>query len=66
MAKPKTNLHAKLIKVFLIQVALISLVTIAGIYAAKTTVEDILVREALEGEASHFWAVRDQPNFSNI
>lgn len=64
MAKPKTNLHAKLIKVFLIQVALISLVTIAGIYAAKTTVEDILVREALEGEASHFWAVRDQqPDF---
>jgi len=64
MTKPRTNLHAKLIKVFLIQVALISLVTIAGIYAAKTTVEDILVREALEGEASHFWSVREQqPDF---
>ena len=64
MAKTKTNLHAKLIKVFLIQVALISVVTIAGIYAAKTTVEDILVRAALEGEASHFWSVREQqPDF---
>jgi len=64
MLKPRTNLHAKLIKVFLIQVALISLVTIAGIYAAKTTVEDILVREALEGEAKHFWSMREQqPDF---
>ncbi|WP_438970459.1 sensor histidine kinase [Methylophaga sp.] len=64
MLKPKTNLRAKLIKVFLIQIALISIVTIAGIYAAKTTVEDILVREALEGEARHFWSVREQhPDF---
>lgn len=64
MAKPRTNLRAKLIKVFLIQVILISLVTIAGIYAAKTTVEDILVREALQGEAEHFWQFREQqPDF---
>lgn len=72
MAKPKTNLRAKLIKVFLIQVVLISLVTIAGIYAAKTTVEDILVREALQGEAEHFWQLRQQqdnfplPNTMNL
>ena len=64
MAKPRTNLRAKLIKVFLIQVVLISLVTIAGIYAAKTTVEDVLVREALQGEAQHFWQLRQQqPDF---
>jgi signal transduction histidine kinase len=64
MAKPRTNLRAKLIKVFLIQVVLISLVTIAGIYAAKTTVEDVLVREALQGEAEHFWQLREQqPDF---
>lgn len=64
MAKPRTNLRAKLIKVFLIQIVLISLVTIAGIYAAKTTVEDILVREALQGEAQHFWQLREQqPDF---
>lgn len=64
MAKPRNNLRAKLIKVFLIQVVLISLVTIAGIYAAKTTVEDVLVREALQGEAEHFWQLRQQqPDF---
>ncbi len=72
MAKTRTNLRAKLIKVFLIQIALISLVTIAGIYAAKTTVEDILVREALEGEAEHFWTLRQKqsdfplPNTMNL
>jgi signal transduction histidine kinase len=65
MVKPRSNLHAKLIKVFLIQICLISIVTIAGIYAAKTTVEDILVRQALEGEADHFWQMRSQkPDFS--
>lgn len=64
MAKTRTNLHAKLTKVFLIQILLISIVTIAGIYAAKTTVEDILVREALQGEAEHFWQLREQqPDF---
>lgn len=64
MAKSTTNLQAKLIKVFLIQVVLISLVTMAGVYAAKATLEDILVRAALEGEAQHFWAMREtDPDF---
>lgn len=58
MAKSTTNLQAKLIKVFLVQVVLISLVTLAGVYAAKATLEDILVRAALEGEAQHFWTMR--------
>lgn len=72
MAKSTTNLQAKLIKVFLIQIALISLVTLAGVYAAKATLEDILVRAALEGEAEHFWMMRDQdadfplPNTMNL
>lgn len=65
MAKNKTTLHAKLIKVFLIQVVLISLVTVGGIYAAKTMVEGMLVRKALEGEAQHFWEMREKnPDFS--
>jgi len=64
MAKSNTNLHAKLVKVFLIQIALISLVAIAGIYAAKATLEDVLVRAALEGEAQHFWDMRaEDPQF---
>lgn len=64
MARSKTNLQYKLIKVFLIQITLISLVTLAGVYAAKATLEDILVRAALEGEAEHFWQMREQdPDF---
>ncbi len=64
MAKAHTNLQAKLIKVFLIQIALISLVTLAGVYAAKATLEDVLVRAALEGEAEHFWLMRSEnPDF---
>lgn len=64
MAKAHTNLHTKLIKVFLIQIALISLVTLAGVYAAKATLEDVLVRAALEGEAEHFWLMRtENPDF---
>ena len=72
MAKSNTNLHAKLVKVFLIQIALISLVAIAGIYAAKATLEDVLVRAALEGEAQHFWDMRSEdpafplPNTMNL
>ena len=72
MAKSNTNLQAKLVKVFLIQVALISLVAIAGIYAAKATLQDVLVRAALEGEAQHFWDMRSEdsdfplPNTMNL
>lgn len=64
MLKNKSTLQAKLVKVFLIQVLLISLVTVGGIYAAKIMVEDVLVRQALEGEAQHFWEMRDKdPDF---
>ncbi len=60
MLKKKTTLHAKLVKVFLIQVLLISVVTVVGVYAAKTMVEDVLVRQALQGEAQHFWDMREK------
>lgn len=64
MAKPNSNLQSKLIKVFLIQIVLISLVTLGGVFAAKATLEDILVRAALQGEAEHFWLKRSEnPNF---
>ena len=59
------TLQRKLVKVFLIQIALISLVTLAGIYAAKFTLEGILVRAALQGEAEYFWQMRDaDPEFA--
>ena len=64
--QPSNNtLQRKLVRVFLLQIALISLVTLAGIYAAKLTLEGILVRAALQGEADYFWQMRDaNPQFA--
>ncbi len=58
MRPKKTNIQSKLIKVFVIQVLLISLVTVAGVFAAQFLVQNVLMRAALEGEADHFWELR--------
>ena len=47
----KNGLHQKLIHAFLLQIVLISLATLMGVYAAEKVLEDLLVRKALEGEA---------------
>ena len=60
----KNGLHQKLIHAFLLQIVLISLATLMGVYAAEKVLEDLLVRKALEGEAAHFWALHGQhPDF---
>lgn len=51
----KQGLQYKLIKAFLLQILLISVATLMGVFAAAKIVEDVLVREALQGEAGHFW-----------
>ncbi|WP_431065941.1 sensor histidine kinase [Methylotuvimicrobium sp.] len=61
----KQGLQYKLIKAFLLQILLISVATLMGVFAAAKIVEDVLVREALQGEADHFWErYRQNPNFS--
>lgn len=63
MAAKKTNIQSKLIKVFLIQIALISAMTVAGVFAAQFLVERVLMRAALQGEADHYWSLQaEQPN----
>nr|WP_240956035.1 HAMP domain-containing sensor histidine kinase [Wenzhouxiangella sp. XN79A] len=54
----KGSIKAKLVKVFVIQVAAISAATVLGVYAAAVIVERGLVQEALSGEAEHFWTHR--------
>ncbi|MEI7996428.1 MAG: HAMP domain-containing sensor histidine kinase [Methylococcaceae bacterium] len=51
----KQGLHYKLIKAFLLQILLISLATLMGVFSAEKIVEKVLVRQALVGEAAHFW-----------
>ncbi len=52
----KGGLNTKLVRVFILQVLAISIATILGVYAAATVVERVLVQEALNGEAEHFWS----------
>lgn len=49
------NLDTKLVRVFILQILAISVATVLGVYAAALIVERVLVQEALNGEAEHFW-----------
>ncbi len=61
----KGNLDTKLVRVFILQILAISLATVLGVYAAALVVERVLVREALNGEAEHFWRhYAEDPGFA--
>ncbi len=49
------GINNKLIRVFILQVLAISMATVLGVYGAALIVERVLVQEALNGEAEHFW-----------
>lgn len=49
------GLNSKLVRVFVLQVLAISVATVLGVYGAALVVERVLVQEALNGEAEHFW-----------
>ena len=53
----KTGINNKLIRVFIMQMLFISIVTAMGVYVAAIIVEQVMVRTALEDEASHYWKV---------
>ena len=55
MTERGAGLGRRLGRVFLVQAALISLAAVIGVYAAATTIEEVLIRRALEEEAEHFW-----------
>lgn len=49
---------ARLSRTLLLQVAFISLAAILGVLLAKFMLEDVLIRQALRDEATHFWERR--------
>lgn len=49
------RVQSRLLRVFVLQLALISFVTIAGVSAAGLVAEKILVNQALTGEAEYYW-----------
>ena len=52
----KKGLQYKLSRVFFIQALLISIAVVLGIFVSAKIFEDVLVKEALQGEAQHYWA----------
>lgn len=62
--KKDTGLVSKLNKVFIIQLVFISLATIGGVFGAAKVVENVLIKQALQGEAKFFWEHREKnPDF---
>lgn len=52
---PKGSVISHLNKVFIIQLVFISIATVGGVIGAAKVVEDVLIKEALIGEAKFFW-----------
>lgn len=66
MAKKQKRIHHKLIKAMLIQLVLISGVTLLSVYGAGKVVEKVLIKQALEGEAEFYWQHYEEDPNSNL
>ncbi len=53
--KKRQRLQSKLVRVFAIQLGIISLATLLGVFLSAKIVENVLIKQALDGEASYFW-----------
>lgn len=59
------GLGARLSRTLVLQIAFISLAAIVGVMLAKFMLEDVLIRQALTDEATHFWERRtENPDFA--
>jgi len=52
---PQPRLQSRLHGVFILQLTLISVLTVTGVLAASVIAERVLVKTALSGEATYFW-----------
>lgn len=60
----KGSMISRLNKVFVFQLIFISVATIGGVIGAAKVVEDVLIKEALIGEAEFFWKHKEaKPDF---
>ena len=66
MAQKRRGIHYKIIKAMAIQLLLISAVTLLGVYGAAKVVENVLIKQALEGEAEFFWQNYEQNASFNL
>lgn len=56
----KHGLRKKFWTAFVLQMAAICFAAVVGVYGASVIIKDILIKQALQDEARHFWALRDQ------
>ena len=54
----RRGLRARLGRLFAVQLAVIGSATLIGIYITQLVVEDLLTRQALDAEATHYWELR--------
>lgn len=55
LAGKRVGVRAKLLRLFAIQAAIISVTIVAGIFLANKLVYGVIMREAINSEAEHFW-----------
>ena len=53
--RARHGLRAKLVRVYALQVLLISIAALIGVFITYLIVEDVLTRQALNAEAEYFW-----------
>jgi len=46
-------------RAFMLQVALISMAAVVGVFLASALLEGVLIRAALKDEVNHYWQQRD-------
>lgn len=56
----RSGLRDRMGRLFAIQVIVISMATLVGIYITQLIIEDLLTRQALNLEAEHFWSLYDK------
>lgn len=56
----RTGVQHRLTRVYLIQLLLISLATVLGVWATANIIEQVLVKQALVKEASYYWSLLEE------
>lgn len=61
--KSKHGLGKKFWTAFVLQLTAICFATVIGVYGASVVIKDLLIKQALQDEASHFWKlIAENPN----
>ena len=55
----KSGVQHRITRVYLLQLLLISLATVLGVWATANIIEQVLVKQALIKEADHYWSLLD-------